>query len=59
MIQTLPRHATIAQVAAACGYYDQAHLTNEFTDLAGCTPRRWMAEVGLPFFQDGDGSAAR
>lgn len=42
---------TIANVAATCGYYDQAHLNREFVDLAGCPPTRWMAEE-LPSVQD-------
>jgi AraC-like DNA-binding protein len=34
----------LAALAAACGYYDQAHLAREFRALAGCPPSRWMAE---------------
>lgn len=40
---------TLAEVAAACGYYDQAHLAREFGALAGCPPSRWLAEeFGVP-----------
>lgn len=41
----------LAEVALACGYFDQAHLSNEFRSLAGCTPRTWITEE-LPFLQD-------
>ncbi|MFI5910038.1 helix-turn-helix domain-containing protein [Dactylosporangium sp. NPDC051541] len=34
----------LAALAVACGYYDQAHLTREFTALAGLPPARWWAE---------------
>lgn len=41
----------LAEVAAACGYADQAHLAREWRDLAGCPPSTWIAEE-LPFVQD-------
>lgn len=34
----------LAGIAALCGYADQAHLTREFTALAGTSPSRWLAE---------------
>ncbi|MEV7043336.1 AraC family transcriptional regulator [Amycolatopsis sp. NPDC051061] len=43
--------ADLASLAVECGYYDQAHLTNEWRALAGCTPGTWIAEE-LPFLQD-------
>ncbi len=34
----------LADLAVACGYFDQAHLAREFRALAGCPPSRWLAE---------------
>jgi AraC-like DNA-binding protein len=53
MLGSTPPYVTIAQVAAACGYYDQAHLDREFRALAGTSPSVWLAE-DLPSFQDAD-----
>lgn len=41
----------LAAVAAASGYYDQAHMVRDWHDLAGCSPSLWIAEE-LPFVQD-------
>ena len=53
MLQATPSFVTIAQVAAACGYYDQAHLDRDFAELAGCSPPAWLAEE-VPSVQDDD-----
>ncbi|GAB3398511.1 helix-turn-helix domain-containing protein [Amycolatopsis echigonensis] len=50
-------HRDLAGIAYAAGYYDQAHFSNEWRALAGCSPRTWMAEE-LPFLQDETKSAA-
>jgi AraC-like DNA-binding protein len=35
-----------AGIAAASGYYDQAHLIGEFRTIAGVTPRALLGELG-------------
>lgn len=57
MLQSVPPHVSIAQVAAVCGYYDHAHLNRDFLELAGCTPSELLAE-DLPSFQDEAASEA-
>ena len=34
----------LADLAAACGYFDQAHLAREFRSLVGCPPSQWLTE---------------
>ena len=38
--------ATIAQVAAECGFYDQAHMNREFRTLSDTTPGRYIQDPG-------------
>jgi AraC-like DNA-binding protein len=39
-------HASWATIAVATGYYDQAHLIDEFRTIAGVTPRMLLGELG-------------
>ena len=50
-----PRRPALAEVAAACGYYDQPHLNRDFVDLAGCSPGQWLA-AEVPSVQDAGGA---
>ncbi|GAA3243068.1 helix-turn-helix domain-containing protein [Actinocorallia longicatena] len=38
------RTTDLAGIAAACGYFDQAHLAREFNAVTGLPPTRWLAE---------------
>jgi AraC-like DNA-binding protein len=54
MLVSTPPYITLAQAAATCGYYDQAHLDRDFAEFAGCSPSEWMAAEQVPFVQDAD-----
>jgi AraC-like DNA-binding protein len=58
MLQGAPT-ATLAEVSAVCGYYDQAHMARDWRDLAGLAPSRWRESDPFSFVQDanGDGGA--
>lgn len=52
---------SIAEAAVEAGYYDQAHMARDWSELAGCSPTRWLAEelhdpprlqAEIPFVQD-------
>lgn len=58
MLQATPPFVTVAEVAASCGYYDQAHLDRDFAELAGCSPRQWLRDE-VPSFQDPQGADVR
>lgn len=46
-----PEVTSIAEVAAATGYYDQAHMAREWRELAGSAPSTWRAREVFPFVQ--------
>lgn len=47
-----PDRPALATVAAEVGFADQAHMTRDWHDFAGCSPRAWLAAEVLPFVQD-------
>ena len=42
--QAADGRVVLAELAAECGYYDQAHLARDFRDLAGCPPSVLLGE---------------
>jgi AraC-like DNA-binding protein len=51
MLQRTPSFVTIGQVAATCGYYDQAHLDRDFVEFTGLPPSELLA-AEVPIVQD-------
>ena len=41
----------LADIATACGYADQAHMTRDWSAFTGTTPKNWTVSE-LPFLQD-------
>jgi AraC-like DNA-binding protein len=51
--ELVARRAPLAEVAFACGFADQAHLTREWRAMSGYTPLQWL-RAEFPFLQDVD-----
>ena len=47
----------LVEVAAACGYADQAHMTRDWRAFTGTSPKAWILNE-LPFLQDYELSGA-
>lgn len=48
----------LAEVAAICGYADQSHLSRDFTQFTGHSPRQWLAQDILVDSSDSSNTAA-
>jgi AraC-like DNA-binding protein len=47
LLALAPRYEGLAELALACGYADQAHMTAECTRLAGLSPAALLRARGI------------
>jgi AraC-like DNA-binding protein len=38
---------SMAEAAVCAGFFDQSHMTRQFTQTYGVSPGRWMKRLGL------------